>query len=79
MKAILGFLVFFACVLALASSCKVNWPRLEGMCIHQAVMGGMPFALPEGSHFTGNGQLVIETEEGLTFLTGATCYFRTVR
>jgi hypothetical protein len=79
MKAVLGFLVFFAIVLALASCQLPAKSQLDGMCIHAAVMGGMPFTIPEGAYFTANGHLVIPSAEGTTSLTGATCYVRTVR
>lgn len=70
MKYLIAAIVFAAVLLF--TSCQ--GPHLDGGCVHPLVMGGMPFAIPAGSHFTTYGALRIPNPNGgMLTLTGAAC------
>ncbi len=78
MKYVMSFLVGFIGMLAImtmtgCSATRINPPQ-PAMCIHPAIMGGMPFNLPEDARFTPTGHVVFKAPDGATIdLVGIIC------
>lgn len=62
---------------ACASTHKVTPLQYEGVCMHPAIQGGMPFPLPPDASFPqGLLELTDSDTGGRMSFTGAACMFR---
>ncbi len=77
-KYIMSFLVGFIGMTVLmavtgCSAARINPPR-PAQCIHPAILGGMPFNLPEDARFTTTGHVVFKAPDGTGIdLVGIIC------